>query len=96
MCKHNWIWAIPDTKELSHDKRLDVIVELIGQSIMKRCVFCTICGRTGHKINSRRSGIRLHNNDEFLKEANKFREKFAFPLLNVEQNVQVSDTTEAK
>lgn len=97
MCKHNWVLALPHSVEIEESKRVDYAIEVLvlGGALLRRIVYCDNCNRTGHSINSRRSGVRIHSTDGFLIQVNKLREKYGLPLLSSEQSVQESDTTEA-
>lgn len=82
MCKHQWIPLIPVDRDLPEGKHLDFLVTMIGKSFYYRCHYCEICGKTGHRINSHRGGMRVHyHTDGFLNQANKIREKFGWPIL---------------
>src|SRR4051812_46647636 len=82
MCKHNWQPVIPDDRGgLTPTQRIDLVIELMSRSIMKRTFYCDNCGRTAHRINSHRGDMRLHHGDYFLNDANKVRAKFGWPAL---------------
>lgn len=91
--KHQWQWLLPDATEVE-DKAGYMVETSLRGGILNRSVFCPMCGRTGHKINSHRGGVRLHNSTYFLDQANAIRRKYGLPLLHSEQNPERSVATE--
>lgn len=91
MCRHNWIPLIPVDQDIPEGKHLEFAVDMIGKSFYYRCLYCTECGKTGHRIRSRRGGVKVHYYDSgnyFLIQANKIREKFGWPILkNLNLNI---------
>jgi hypothetical protein len=75
-CKHEWMWLLPTVSEMS----IDVFIETLGDSVIRRSVICSLCGCTGHKINSNRSGIRVHTSPYFLNKANELAAKYHFKI----------------
>lgn len=80
MCKHQWQPLIPDASQVEDMAGYYVETTLQG-GILNRSVYCPLCGKTGHRINSRRSGIRLHSDAYFLNRANTIRAKYNLPFL---------------
>lgn len=74
-CKHRWMWLYPDIST-----NVDLFIELLGDDVSKRSVVCNICGISGHKINSRRGGIRVHTSNYFLNKANELAKKYGFKI----------------
>lgn len=97
MCRHNWINALPDSKEVAEHLKIDYVLEKMLARIGD-IFYCNKCGKTGHAIKSHRGGIRVHYHSEgyFVNKANEIREKFSLPLLSIEQNDKRSAATEAK
>lgn len=82
MCKHKWEPLLIRPSEVPDQNRINYLADwILSGSLIQRSMFCTVCGRTGHKINSRRGGIRLHNSDYFLERANGIRKDNLLPLL---------------
>lgn len=80
--KHEWVRLLPKIDDLPTDIRISLYVEMLGNAILNRTVVCW-CGKTGHRINSRRGGIRIHTSDYFLNEAKRLAGKYNFELPNL-------------
>lgn len=84
MCKHQWQLLIPSSrvvKDNGGDWAGYYVEAILNNGVMSRTYFCPICGRTAHRINSGRSGMRLHHTDYFLNKANEVRNKYGLPEL---------------
>lgn len=58
---HDWTWIYPTQDELpDQEARLEYLRYFMPRPRDLDTVICKECGMTGHKINSRRSGIRWH------------------------------------
>lgn len=79
-CKHQWEWLIPAASETNDS--VGLIIATLGDSLIKRSVICTECGKVGYKINSHRGGIRFTGSDYLLEKAKKLSEQFGFNLPN--------------
>lgn len=77
--KHEWVRLLPPSCDLPAETRINMFVETLGNSVLLRTVVCW-CGKTAHKINSSRGGIRIHTSDYFLNEAKRLAEKYHFNL----------------
>lgn len=89
MCKYNWVLLLPlSTKvDLPDDKKIEYAVTvMLSGRVMQRSYFCAVCGRTAHKINSAKSGMRLHKNDFFLVKANNILKQYGLPLHTKQQH----------
>lgn len=74
------MWLLPRTENLNQQDAIGMFVEILGDNVIKRSVVCSLCGNTGHVINSRRSGIRLHTSEYFLNKANELAKKYNFKI----------------
>lgn len=77
-CNHQWMWLIPQINSV-HDS-VGFFIEILGDNIIKRSVVCSLCGITGHVINSKKSGVRIHKSEYFLNKANEMAKKYNFKI----------------
>lgn len=77
--KHEWVKLIPSILDLPKDTSVSMYIETISNSVLLRTVVCW-CGKTGHRINSSRGGVRIHTSDNFLNEAKRLADKYRFEL----------------
>lgn len=71
--KHDPEWLFPTRDVIAPDKKADFAVMLLTESCRK--VICNQCGCIGHKIKSRRGGIRWdgdNDRDYYINRAAKW------------------------
>lgn len=81
MCRHKWELLIPKPEVMTDEQRIDFFVE-VNLRRFSDIYYCSACGKTGHKIKSHRSGIRVHYDGSYFKEkGNELRQKYGLPQL---------------
>lgn len=69
---------LPETTSV--EDYVGLFVEILGDNVIKRSVVCSLCGKSGHRINSKRSGIMIHTTDYYLNKANDLAKKYHFKI----------------
>lgn len=85
MCKHKWINLMPPKEAIIDEgDRIEYVLKTYVMSSLGSALYCQKCGRTGHYINSRAGGIRVHTPEgsaSIIEIANEVLAKYKLPLI---------------